>query len=47
MNIRIPAKLMPAKATSSRTGCRVSISQDNGIRSLEKNFRIYQIQNEQ
>ena len=32
MNIRIPAKLIPARATSNRTGWRVSNIHDSGMR---------------
>ena len=32
MNIRIPAKLMPARATARRTGWRVSNNHANGMR---------------
>ena len=32
MNIKMPAKLMPARATASRTGWRVSNNQARGMR---------------
>ena len=32
MNIKMPAKLMPARATANRTGWRVSNNQARGMR---------------